>query len=107
MGKGSAPRPMPDYDTYSTNYDSIFKKDKMKLKDSIMPDLPPNDGEPLPGVVFSYKPREDYQGLCYCILMGEETPNLSCFPFIQQLFTVNGQLEAITTWNWLTKNWYH
>ena len=25
-GKGSAPRPMPDYEKYSDNYDLIFRK---------------------------------------------------------------------------------
>lgn len=25
-GKGSAPRPMPDYDKFSNNYDLIFRK---------------------------------------------------------------------------------
>ncbi|MFZ9265036.1 MAG: hypothetical protein ACO222_07725 [Polynucleobacter sp.] len=27
-GKGSAPRPMPDYEKYSDNYDLIFRKKK-------------------------------------------------------------------------------
>ncbi len=27
-GKGSAPRPIPDYDKYSDNYDLIFRKKK-------------------------------------------------------------------------------
>lgn len=27
-GKGSAPRPIPDYDKYSDNYDMIFRKKK-------------------------------------------------------------------------------
>jgi len=29
-GKGSAPRPIPDYDKYSDNWDSIFKKQPEK-----------------------------------------------------------------------------
>jgi hypothetical protein len=33
-GKGSAPRPMPDYKKYSDNYDLIFGKKKNDNKDS-------------------------------------------------------------------------
>ena len=29
-GKGSAPRPLPDYDKYSDNWDSIFNKQPEK-----------------------------------------------------------------------------
>jgi len=34
-GKGSAPRPMPDYEKYSDNYDLIFrKKNNEQVQDS-------------------------------------------------------------------------
>ncbi len=32
-GKGSAPRPLPDYDKYSDNWDSIFKKETKDVED--------------------------------------------------------------------------
>jgi hypothetical protein len=37
MGKGSAPRPLPDYDQYSFNWDNIFRKDDMKARVSGVP----------------------------------------------------------------------
>ena len=37
-GKGSAPRPLPDYDKYSDNWDSIFKKE-ISLGDMSMTNL--------------------------------------------------------------------
>ena len=33
-GKGSAPRPMPDYEKYSDNYDLIFGKKNEPVQDS-------------------------------------------------------------------------
>ena len=33
-GKGSAPRPMPDRDTFSTNFDAIFRNVKDKPKEA-------------------------------------------------------------------------
>ena len=33
VGKGSAPRPLPDYDKYSDNWDSIFKKETKDVED--------------------------------------------------------------------------
>ena len=32
-GKGSAPRPISDYDKYSDSWDSIFKKEKKDVED--------------------------------------------------------------------------
>ena len=32
-GKGSAPRPLPDYDKYSDNWDNIFKKETKDVED--------------------------------------------------------------------------
>ena len=34
-GKGSTPRPIPDWDRFSDNFDKIFKKQPQTLKDII------------------------------------------------------------------------
>jgi Skp family chaperone for outer membrane proteins len=34
-GKGAAPRPIPDWDKYSDNWDRLFKKQPQTLKDII------------------------------------------------------------------------
>ncbi len=33
-GKGSAPRPIPDRDTFSNNFDAIFRKKKEKTEEA-------------------------------------------------------------------------
>ena len=39
-GKGSAPRPMPDYEKYSDNYDLIFRKKNEPVQDSSSTERP-------------------------------------------------------------------
>lgn len=39
-GKGSAPRPMPDYKTFSNNYDLIFKKKNEPVQNNPSPKCP-------------------------------------------------------------------
>ena len=39
-GKGSAPRPMPDYEKYSGNYDLIFGKKNEPVQDSSSTECP-------------------------------------------------------------------
>jgi hypothetical protein len=39
-GKGSAPRPIPDYEKYSDNYDLIFGKKNEPVQDSPSTECP-------------------------------------------------------------------